>query len=198
MSRREDREAVNKGCNCLIILVIVIALIASGVRALINGDIKLPNFGSSHVTGGSGTYGTSNGANIQYENSTNPNSNSSLNDYTHTNSLPTEYRTGGNITNHSSQNETRHSMDHGSSITSTTSNTSTINNIGGNNSYNGQKEITCPRCNGKGYIKKSWIFTGEKCNYCAYCGREGRHEHNDESEQCFKCYGSGKITVESR
>ena len=59
MSRREEREAINSGCNCLIIIAIALAIVVSGVRSCINGDIKLPRFGSSHVRGGSGGYGTS-------------------------------------------------------------------------------------------------------------------------------------------
>lgn len=83
--------------GCLFYGFIALAIIVSGIRGCVNGDIKLPKLGSHKVGGGSGGIGTSNGYNVQNENTTSPNFNSSTNDYRNTNQLPTEYKKGNSL-----------------------------------------------------------------------------------------------------
>lgn len=198
MDRRETRETVNSGCNCLIISVIVLAFVISGARSLINGDIKLPRFGSSHVSGGSGSYGTSNGYNVKYKNTTAPNSNSSLRDYTNTNSQPTEYREGKNSKQTSSNSSSTsigtnnsNSVFNSSSPSSATSNTNSSNLRQPKTYYK-----TCSRCNGTGIRSMFHIFNENVMGTsCHECGRTDTH-HHDETITCEACSGEGKILME--
>ena len=186
MSRREQKETVNRGCNCLIVLVIVFAFAVSGVRSLINGDIKLPRFGSSHVSGGSGGYGTSNGYNVQYKQSTSPNSNSSLKDYTETNSEPTEYREG--------RSRTESKAAHNTTISSS-------NNARNYSNYNTEKRSetyykTCTACRGTGKRQTFHCFNENVMgSSCLECGRTDSHRH-DEIVTCEFCSGKGRILME--
>ena len=185
------------GCGCLLVFFIVVGIL-SGIRgcteSLIKGDLKLPNLGSSHVSGGTGTYGTSNGYNVQYNQTTTPNTNSSLNDYTHTNSQPTEYI--DNSSNQTNLNEMSHSQSQGSSYTSTqTSSRDVIDEIVSD--YEKQF-TTCPICHGSGEIIMSWTFTGESGNPCVICWKSEKHEHINESKMCYRCMGSGKVRIDER
>lgn len=186
----------NDGCGCFLALIIVMAII-SGIRSctehLIKGDLELPKFGSGHVSGGSGIYGTSNGYNVKYKHTTSPNSNSSLRDYTHTNNQPTEYRNGR--IEHSYNNPT-HLQSQSKSYTSTQ------NPVQSNSSSNIVDEMisdyekqftTCSKCKGKGYILKSWTFTGESGNPCVICWKSEKHEHKEQ--RCYECMGSGKVRI---
>ena len=188
----------NSGCGCLLAIIVVMAII-SGVRGctekLIDGDIKLPKLGSSRVSGGSGGYGTSNGYNVKYKQTTSPNYNSSLKDYTETNNQPTKYRNGS--TNHSSSSQS-HLQSENHSTTSTQSpvqsnSSSHIDEI----VEDYEKQFTiCPKCKGKGYVLKSWTFTGESGNPCVICWKSGKHEHVNEEQMCYQCMGNGKVRIE--
>lgn len=195
----------NSGCGCLLVFFIV-AGILSGIRGctekLINGDLKMPNLGSSRVSGGSGGYGTSNGYNVKYNQTTSPNYKSSSNDYTHTNSLPTEYREGNksNNTNRSSSIEMNNTMPQSSTQSSNLDNTrSTIPSMASDKDdifkIHEIQNINCPECNGTGYIKKTWTFTGESGNPCVICWKSERHEHINEPVTCYRCLGRGQILV---
>ena len=178
----------------------IIAGIRGCTEKLINGDLKLPKLGSSHVSGGSGGYGTSNGYNVKYKQTTSPNYNSSLNDYTHTNSQPTEYKDNNtNLKNTGSSTDKNYflpeSGTHSSNLDKT-SNTSSLKPldaediiIGANLQY-----VTCPDCNGEGRLYYTWSFTGGNGNLCATCLRDDAHEHI-VSIPCPKCKGSGTIPV---
>lgn len=193
----------NSGCGCLLVFFIVVGIL-SGIRGctekMINGDLKMPKFGSSRVSGGSGGYSTSNGYNVKYNQTTSPNYNSSSNDYTNTNSLPTEYREGkqfqnsNNSSNHSYSNESSHSQPQGSSYTSTQeSPRSTIDEIV---SEYEKQFTTCPICHGSGEVIMSWTFTGESGNPCIFCWKTEKHEHINEPKRCNRCFGSGKVRVD--
>lgn len=197
----------DSGCGCLIALFIVSAII-SGVRSctehLIDGDIKLPKFGSGHVSGGSGGYGTSNGYNVKYNQTISPNFNSSLRDYTHTNEQPTEYREGRNsqMSNVKSGNSSSYRTS-GINGENSTLNSSPASSISGINSniINTQKSKTyyktCDNCNGKGVVDlgRFWFNGNENGNLCAICLRSDRHYH-DREISCGKCWGTGKIIIE--
>ena len=189
--RRND-----SGCGCMIIAALfIIAALVSGIRGCVSGDIKLPKFGSSRVSGGSGGYGTSNGYNVKYKQPTSPNYNSSSRDYTDTNNQPTEYRDGS--TNHSSSSQSHLQ----SEINSSTSTQSTAQS---NNSTRIDEIIsdyekqftTCPECNGNGYYLRTWTFTGESGNPCVICWKSEKHEHVNEQLKCYRCMGSGKVRIE--
>ena len=196
----------NSGCGCIIVFIVVMAII-SGIRGcterLINGDLKLPKLGSSHVSGGSGGYGTSNGYNVQYNKTIRPSKNNSLMDYTDTNNQPTEYSEGRseNNTNISSSTSTNISMPQ-NNTPSTKLNNTTITpsqrDIDNENvlSLLKIKYVTCPDCNGDGHVLETWTFTGESGNPCVICWKVGRHEHINEPILCARCMGRGKIIVD--
>ncbi len=201
--RRND-----SGCGCLLAIIIVMAII-SGVRGcaekLIDGDIKLPKLGSSRVSGGSGGYGTSNGYNVKYKQTTSPNYNSSLKDYTHTNSQPTEYREGTNL-QHSNKNATGNTSSYSSSANSSSpisgsSSSSSINTFP--TSSKSQKPKTyyknCEWCKGTGKREIFEWFYGSVPgleNSCWRCGRTDKHRH-DDIITCDKCDGKGRIKMET-
>lgn len=191
----------NDGCGCILAFIIVMAII-SGVRSctehLIKGDLELPRFGSGHVRGGSGGYGTSNGYNVKYNQTTSPNSNSSLRDYTSTNSQPTEYREGMNSEQTSSNSSSTsvgtnnsNSVFNSSSPSSVTSNANSSNLQQPKTTY-----VTCSFCNGTGkmifYVMFDDFGLGEKCGTC---GRTDVHRHEDIMT-CLSCNGEGKILIE--
>lgn len=198
----------NSGCGCLLVFFLV-AGILSGIRGctekMINGDLKMPKFGSSRVSGGSGGYGTSNGYNVKYKQTTSPNYNSSSNDYTHTNSQPTEYRDGRNtqpsstnsVDNSSSRSyDVSNSSSLNSSSSSTIENSPTITKTQKPNSY----YITCDWCKGTGKRNTFEWFIGSLPGgietSCWRCGRTDKHRHDDIIE-CEKCYGKGRIKMET-
>ena len=187
--RRND-----SGCGCMIIAALfIIAALVSGIRGCVSGDIKLPKFGSSRVSGGSGGYGTSNGYNVKYKQTTSPNYNSSSRDYTDTNNQPTEYRDGS--TNHSSSSQS-HLQTESNSSTSMQSPVQSNSSIDEIISENEKQFTTCPKCNGKGYILRSWTFTGESGNPCVICWKSEKHEHVNEQLKCYHCMGNGKVRIE--
>lgn len=194
----------NDGCGCMFIAAIfIVAAIVSGIRNCVNGDIKLPRFGSSHVSGGAGRYGTSNGYNVKYNLTTSPNNKSSLRDYTHTDNQPTEYREGRNT-----QSSSTNSVDDSSSRSYGVSNSSSLNTSSsstiGNSVIitNTQKPKsyykTCDWCKGTGKRNTfEWYFgvkmeVGQSCNKC---GRSDLHRH-EEIVECGVCSGKGKIKME--
>ncbi len=194
----------NDGCGCLLAIIIVAAII-SGIRGctehLIKGDLKLPRFGSSHVSGGSGGYGTSNGYNVEYKQTTSPNNNGSLKDYTHTNSQPTEYREGKKGKNQSNNTMiTPSNSSNNSNTLPTKSSTSRSINDNEYNALNNNKIIkgykTCDKCNGKGYVDLGdyWFEGNENGIPCAVCFRSDRHKH-ERKYSCGKCFGSGKMMI---
>ncbi len=197
MSQRDNREAVNRGCNCLIVLAIGFVMVVSGVRSCINGDLKLPRWGSKSVSGGSGGAGTSNGYNVEYKRTTAPNSNSSSRDYTHTNNQPTEYLEGTNMQRSNAvPNSSSKSNSSNSGVNS--SSTSTVTNNSNRTTFSISKTYykKCEWCQGKGTINSfEWFYESPsvilKCNKC---GRSDTHRH-DEIEECPSCEGSGKIKM---
>lgn len=194
----------DSGCGCLIAIFVVMAVI-SGIRSctehLIDGDLKLPKLGSGRVSGGSGGYGTSNGYNVKYNQTTSPNTNSSLRDYTHTNSQPTEYREGSNA-HHSKSNSTSNtSSDYSSSISTSTNSgslpPSSINKISTNS--NTQKPTTyyktCTLCGGTGKSNVSHWYYADNLSTCIECGRKDTHVHK-EFITCSSCSGKGRFLIE--
>lgn len=191
----------NDGCGCILAFLIVMAII-SGVRSctehLIKGELELPRFGSGHVSGGSGGYGTSNGYNVKYNQTTSPNSNSSLRDYTNTNSQPTEYREGKNSEQTSSNSSSTsvgtnnsNSVFNSSSTSSATSNTNSSNVQEPKTYYK-----TCTICNGTGKRKSYSFFNGYGGMIkCGICDRTDAHRH-EEIVTCESCSGKGKILME--
>lgn len=203
--RRND-----SGCGCIITMFVVMGIF-SGIRSctegLINGDLKLPKFGSSRVGGGSGGTGTSNGYNVVYKNTTSPNYNSSTNDYTHTNDLPTEYREGRSEQDANSNSSTSTTF---STSTTSSPSTSTSNGINSSNSVfnstpsssatintnslksqeNKTYYKTCPLCNGIGKVNHTYWYRG--LGTCPYCDKTDEHYHELFST-CSSCLGEGKI-----
>lgn len=211
------------GCGCFGLIFIVVLLfggIKSCTTKVINGDYKLPKFGSSHVSGGSGGYGTSNGYNVHYQQTTSPNYNSSTKDYRDTNSLPTEHRVGGSTNNgnfssnnslirgtsNSSYNSnstfrTNPSSSSSSLQTSTSSSstgTSLLNENANTNSLFPQKDKkirTCSLCDGTGKVEKIFWYNGfDGLIHCGYCDRTDAHTHKYD-DTCGKCFGKGKVEV---
>lgn len=188
-----------------IAVLVIISALVSGVKGCINGDIRMPKLGSSRVSGGSGDYGTSNGYNVKYKQTTSPNYNSSLKDYTHTNSQPTEYREGTNL-QHSNKNAAVNTSSYSSSANSSSpisgsSSSSSINTF--SNSGNAQKPKTyyknCEWCKGTGKREVFEWFYGSVPgldNSCWRCGRTDKHRH-DDIITCDKCDGKGRIKMET-
>lgn len=191
----------NDGCGCILAFIIVMAII-SGVRSctehLIKGDLELPRFGSGHVSGGSGGYGTSNGYNVKYNQTTSPNSNSSLRDYTNTNSQPTEYREGKNSEQTSSNSSsTGNGTNNSNSVFNSSSPSSAASNTNSSNLRQPKTYYkTCSICNGTGKRISYDMFNdfglGTKCGTC---GRTDTHRH-EEIVTCELCSGRGKILME--
>lgn len=175
MAYRSD----SPGCGCILAIIIVMGILSSiksCTASLINGDLKLPRFGSSNVSGGYGHYGTSNGYNVQYNQTTSPNFNNSLRDYTQTNSQPTEIR--------------------GGSSTQLISKPSPIlRTIDKSHLYTTQKPKicykTCTTCKGTGKRKSFYFHNHGEAIACA-CGRTDTHVH-EELITCEFCFGEGII-----
>lgn len=197
MAYRSD----DSGCGCLLILFIVVGII-SGIRSctehLIKGDLEFPKFGSGHVSGGSGSYGTSNGYNVKYKQTTSPNNNSSLRDYTNTNSQPTEYREGKNSEQASSNSSsTSIGTNNSNSVFNSSSPSSAASNTNSSNLRHPKTYYkTCSICNGTGkrifYDMFNDYGLGTKC---WTCGRTDTHRH-EEIVTCELCSGEGKILME--
>ena len=196
----------NDGCGCILAFIIVMAILTGIERcseSLINGEFKLPKFGSGHVHGGSGGYGTSNGYNVKYNQTTSPNTNSSLRDYTHTNSQPTEYREGKSM-QHSNSNantigntSSSYSSGNNSSSTSGSSSSSSINSISTNSNTQQSNPYykPCTVCNGSGKRHTfHWFYENAAGSSCFECGRTDSHRH-DEIITCEACSGEGKSLV---
>lgn len=192
----------HSGCGCLLVFFIVVGIL-SGIRGctekMINGDLKMPKSGSSRVSGGSGGYGTSNGYNVKYNQTTSPNYNSSSNDYTHTNSQPTEYREGNNT--QKANKYSGNSSSYSSSDINTISNSSSHSSISGKNSNaNASKPQRyykiCSRCDGTGKVVfHELVYEKMLGGSCSTCGRSDTHYH-DQIMECQTCSGKGKYKVE--
>lgn len=198
MNRRETRESVNRGCNCLIISVLVLGFVISCAKSLINGDIKLPRLGSSHVRGGSGNYGTSNGYNVRYKQTTSPNYNSSLSDYTYTDYQPTEYREGKSSQHINSNSSSTHNGTNSSNsvLNSSSSSSGTYNT---SNSNMQKKSRTyyklCPACKGNGKKISYYYFNNFGSSLiCGKCSSADPHGH-EELITCELCSGKGQIYI---
>ena len=189
------------GCGCWILIAItILVLIVGGIRGCINGDIRLPRSGSSHVSGGSGHYGTSNGANIQYPQTTSPNFNSSSNDYS---DMPQNSSSGHRNSSSSKANETSSGINSSShnQISPSTSSQDGYNNYPSlnnhDNSSNRNSFAKCSSCNGKGYTEHTFVYdpndglTASLGAGCGECSRTDRHSHIIR-EKCFVCHGTGK------
>lgn len=178
----------DSGCGCIMVFIVVMAII-SGIRGctekLINGDLKLPKLGSSHVSGGSGGYGTSNGYNVQYNQTTSPSKNNSLMDYTETNKQPTEYREGSNSESAVKESKVI------SPSQPVVDNTSKIHDDSSPSYYK-----TCNWCGGTGKRNEPYIFLGNDfiVGSCPYCARTDHHRH-DKIVDCAMCSGKGQVKV---
>ena len=194
----------SNGCGCIIVFIIVMAIIA-GIRGctekLINGDLKLPKLGSSHVGSGSGGNGTSNGYNVEYNQTSSPSNNGSLEDYTHTNDQPTEYQ-DGRSTSPSSSNSVYDSPSRSMSVDNSSSNYSSSSAAGNNTTISNRQGAktyykTCGLCGGKGKRTINEWYFGEVMwgRACPKCGRSDEHCHS-EIVECDVCSGKGKIKME--
>lgn len=169
-----SRKSNEGGCLLIIIFVIFMAVIA-GARgctdALINGDIKLPKLGSSKVSGGSGSYGSSNGYNVKYQNSTSPNLTGSQEDYSSTNGGETEYKESPTLENALKEYE-REKEPSTKSV------------------------VVCPTCNGSGKKEARYtytpVYTDGPCRYCS--NSQITHYHTYYID-CTRCNGAGIIEV---
>lgn len=191
----------DNGCGCMTwIAFILIMGIISCVKYCIRGDIKLPHWGSNHVSGGTGSTGTSNGYNVKYQQTTPPNNNNSGRDYTDTNKYPTEYQNGKSSSNPNSSNNQSSNNDVGR----------TIQNEGGGQIFEGstnnishqprivEKEVTCSHCKGTGIEEKAndYIYFDEEGIKCHRCDKTVFHKHI-EKEKCWTCNGTGIERVSS-
>lgn len=165
MSSNSDSKGF---CGCIVALWIFVA-ICSGIRSCIvgifTGEVELPRFGSSRVSGGYGSHGTSNGYNVKYQQSTSPNYNSSSDDYSYTNDKATEHKKGSNSYSVPSKSSNHSSPSSGS-----------YSNIKIESKYqNSSLKNVCPVCNGTGTVNrqywngKGYSITQSWCNYC--CGQ---------------------------
>lgn len=188
----------NDGCGCILAIFLVM-FIGSGIRSctehLIKGDLKLPRFGSSHVSGGSGGYGTSNGYNIQYNQSTTPNYNSSLNDYSETDNLPTKYKNESKIKNNSNNVLEKTSSKDKQSVAEKISNyTKEHKPIIDNNLKTETYYKTCGNCKGTGLAVETYEHVGLFGEPCKFCHQTDRHSHQ-EIGRCSLCSGKGEIRM---
>ena len=216
----------NSGCGCnLFIIMLFFAAVVGGIRDIVNGDIKLPKIGSYRVSGGSGRIGTSNGYNVQYRTTTEPNYKSSNLDYSNTNDFPTEYQDGNslqrtnssvvsnaNISSSMSNNDNLHTT---SSVISNTINTSSMSNH--YNSHTISSEIdytlknpsnirnnspryeTCSVCNGSGEQTSTYWYFGEDHSFgnsIIHCGYCNRIDTHSHQEQVTCMKCLGKGKVE--
>jgi DnaJ-class molecular chaperone len=183
----------NNGCGC-ILTFFVIAVIVGGIRSCASGDIKMPNFGSSRVSGGSGSYGTSNGYNVNYKNTTSPNYNSSTNDYEYTNSSPTDYREGkSNSSFRSNPQPSKMGQPH-------QYNSMQYNSIPKVESSKPKHVVLrekCTWCHGTGKRKvyDQHFSNPDFPSKCLFCGRTDSHTHEKEIT-CDKCDGKGNLEYE--
>ena len=192
------------GCGCFLIFlfyafIFILGGISRCTRSMINGEIKLPRLGSSHVSGGTGSYGTSNGANVQYQQSTTPKYNDNTQDYTNSNPNKTEIGSG----NTNSSNSYQYSSPNNTQSQPTLK-YRTITYEQQCSYCNGSGVVICPICRGSGFTKRTCDFcngTGGKrrvaCFYCrngltspgTYCITCGGSGYTEES--CMSCGGSG-------
>ena len=182
------------GCGCFL-AIIVVASILGGIRScvvsLINGDNPLPSFGSSKVSGGSGGYGTSNGYNVKYKNTTSPNYNSSQKDYSYTDQYPTEQKEGSE--SRSQKTDRDNTID---SMIRSAEQSMLIDMLTRAGNAGTQKEITitCVNCNGTGEVKYVFSPMDGFDMTCPRCGRKDYHAH--EKEKCTTCDGTGEKKVQ--
>ena len=186
----------DNGCGCMAWLILIVILgIISGVKHCIRGDIKLPQWGSSHVSGGTSGTGTSNGYNVKYQQTTPPNNNNSGRDFTDTNKYPTEYQNGKSSSNIQSSNN-----DVGRTIQN--EDDGQVFEAPDNNSFHQprivEKEVTCSRCKGTGIEENAndYIYFDEEEIKCHRCDKTVFHKHI-EKEKCWTCNGTGIERVSS-
>lgn len=185
------------GFSFIYLVLFILVILVGGIKSCVNGNIKMPKLGSHHVSGGSGGYGSSNGYNVQYQNTTSPNLNSSMNDYGYTNSYPTEYRKGGSSSSNSSSSPNSAGSTHTTQSTSH-SKTSSVSrtNETSRPTYSVSKE-TCSRCDGIGVARKVYRFDSfGGAISCGTCGRTDTHTH-ETWENCPICFGKGYIEYET-
>lgn len=140
------------------------------------------NNGSKSVSGGTGTIGTTNGANIQYPQTTDPNFNSSTKDY-NSDEMPLE------PCPEDEENQT--SIQESSSSGTLVDSTRTIG-VPILDGQNKKHTVTCPFCDGTGVKTIVYYYYSDSPFTCTECGRVDTHTHSYE-ESCFNCAGIGKI-----
>lgn len=164
------------GCGCILAFIIAVAIfcgIRSCVVSIITGEKKLPSFGSSKVSGGSGGHGTSNGYNVKYKNTTSPNYNSSQNDYSHTDQYQTEFENGrlqkkapkGSLSEAIEKYEKE--------------------------KKSGKEIKKCPDCEGSGISIYKFRPSDGMGNSCLICGDKDSHLH--PMGECKTCNGTGRL-----
>ena len=169
------------GCGCFLAIIVVVGIlggIRSCVVSLINGDNPLPSFGSSKVSGGSGGYGTSNGYNVKYKNTTSPNYNSSQKDYSYTDQYPTEYKEGERRRKPTPQEK----MGVHYQI---------MNEIEKERKEQKGEFKKCHMCKGTGVYIAEYVPMDRFITSCPTCGKKDHHFH--APEKCNMCNGTGKI-----
>ena len=179
------------GCGGILAIIYIIGMIwamGSFVNYLFSGktQIEMPKSGSSKVSGGSGGYGTSNGYNVKYKNTTSPNYNSSQKDYSYTDQYPTEYKEGRE--SRSQKTDKDKTID---SMIRSAEQSLLFDMIMG--TENKEITITCVNCNGTG--KVSYVFSPMD-GFDMTCPRCGRNYHAHEKEKCTTCDGTGEKKVQ--
>jgi hypothetical protein len=153
----------------------------------LKGCTSTHNNGSKSVSGGTGTIGTTNGANIQYPQTTDPNFNSSTNDYSSNEIMPLpepDTRSKETVTNIQESSSSQIIPDPPISDT-----VSILRNI---SPYKKHRE-KCPSCNGVGKIKTEHYFS-ESPVPCWHCGKTSAHTHIFD-DFCRQCAGVGEIEI---
>lgn len=211
MSNGDGCGNVLFGCAFVYLLC---AVIVAGVKGCVSGDIKIPKYRSNHVGGGSGYYGTSNGSNVYYNQTTIPNYNSTNRVFHSSITNPTKERESKESaynktlsTFHNSiysQTASNNSISRSSTTTSSNSfytyNSLDGNSSNSNNTFAQQKQNDnkpCPLCNGKGKRKETVVYSefalfGSKNEGCDRCSRQDTHTHEYEAE-CWYCDGKGIV-----
>ena len=154
----------------------------SNGSSFLSGCSCAHNSGSKSVSGGTGTIGTTNGANIQYPVTTEPNYDSSPNDYS-SDEMPLEpYPENEKSVTNIQESSSSGTLDESPGTIS-------VPILDGQNK---KHTVTCPFCDGTGVRTIDYYYFSDSPFTCAECGRVDTHTHSYE-ESCISCAGTGKI-----